>query len=84
MYHFAIMEFAKIQKFDHLAKAVGKLEGNRPSDILPMVTQNDVTREKFGKLAMTDSAILLLRIYPKKHWLKYAKNFLLWLYLKYL
>lgn len=41
-------EFAQIRKFDNLAKDVGKLEGNMPSDILLMVMQNDVTREKSG------------------------------------
>lgn len=34
IYHVAIMEFAKIQKFDNFVKAVGKLEGNGPYDIL--------------------------------------------------
>lgn len=40
------MEFAKIQKFEDFAKAVGKQEGNRPSDISLVVIQNDVAIER--------------------------------------
>lgn len=61
------MEFAKIQKFEDFAKAVGKREGNRPSDIACSHTNDVAIERNLAIVTNNDSVTYFQESIPKNN-----------------